>query len=56
MKRFRLVDTPLIIKIGFAPAFALVMLACLATGEIVAADGPSPVLPASLRMRAISAL
>ena len=26
MKRIRLVDLPLIIKIGFAPAFALLML------------------------------
>jgi methyl-accepting chemotaxis protein len=35
MKRFRLVDLPLIIKMGFAPAFALLMLAVLATGSIV---------------------
>jgi methyl-accepting chemotaxis protein len=35
MKRFRLVDLPLIIKIGFAPAFALLMLALMAGGAIV---------------------
>ena len=34
MKRFRLVDLPLIIKIGFAPAFALLMLALMAGGAI----------------------
>jgi methyl-accepting chemotaxis protein len=39
VKRLRLVDSPLIIKIGFAPAFALVMLACLATGAIVIQRG-----------------
>ncbi len=33
--RFRLVDLPLIVKIGFAPAFALIMLAALAAGTIV---------------------
>ena len=35
MKRIRLVDLPLIIKIGFAPAFALLMLALMAGGAIV---------------------
>jgi len=30
--RFRLVDLPLIVKIGFAPAFALLMLAAVAGG------------------------
>jgi len=35
MKRFRLVDLPLIIKIGFAPAFALLMLALTAGGAVV---------------------
>ena len=32
MKRVRLVDLPLVVKIGFAPAFALIMLAFLAVG------------------------
>ncbi len=32
--RFRLVDLPLMVKIGVAPAFALVMLAALAGGTI----------------------
>ena len=62
MKRLRLVDTPLIIKIGFAPAFALVMLACLATGAIVlqrnqAAELKQVVqvdMPNSLRMQKVS--
>jgi len=35
VKRFRLVDLPLIVKIGFAPAFALIMLALSATGSVV---------------------
>ncbi len=35
MKRFRLVDLPLIIKIGFAPAFALLMLALMAGGAVL---------------------
>ena len=34
MKRLRLVDLPLIIKIGFAPAFALLMLALMAGGAV----------------------
>ena len=62
MKRFRLVDTPLIIKIGFAPAFALVMLACLATGAIILQRAQSAELrqvvqvdmPNSLRMQKVS--
>jgi methyl-accepting chemotaxis protein len=62
VKRLRLVDTPLIIKIGFAPAFALVMLACLATGAIVlqrmqAAELRQVVqvdMPNSLRMQKVS--
>ncbi|MDO8377346.1 methyl-accepting chemotaxis protein [Phenylobacterium sp.] len=62
MKRLRLVDTPLIIKIGFAPAFALVMLACLATGAIILQRGQAAELrqvvqvdmPNSLRMQKVS--
>ena len=34
MSKIRLVDLPLIVKIGFAPAFALVMLAFLAVGAV----------------------
>jgi methyl-accepting chemotaxis protein len=62
VKRLRLVDTPLIIKIGFAPAFALVMLACLATGAIILQRGQAAELrqvvqvdmPNSLRMQKVS--
>ena len=39
VKRLRLADTPLIIKIAFAPAFALVMLALMAGGAIVIQRG-----------------
>ncbi len=44
MKRFRLVDLPLIIKIGFAPAFALVMLALMAGGAIMIQKSQSAAL------------
>ncbi|MDB5455042.1 MAG: methyl-accepting chemotaxis sensory transducer [Caulobacter sp.] len=44
MKRFRLVDVPLIIKIGFAPAFALLMLALMASGAVVVQKGQSAAL------------
>ena len=44
MKRFRLVDLPLIIKIGFAPAFALLMLALMAGGAIVVQKSQSAAL------------
>jgi len=44
MKRFRLVDLPLIIKIGFAPAFALLMLALLAGGAVVVQKSQSDAL------------
>ncbi|MEK7429772.1 MAG: methyl-accepting chemotaxis protein [Pseudomonadota bacterium] len=62
MKRFRLVDLPLIAKIGFAPAFALVMLALTAGGAVViqrgqAADLRQVVhsdLPNSLRLQKVS--
>jgi methyl-accepting chemotaxis protein len=35
MKRFRLEDLPLVIKIGFAPAFAVAMLALMAAGSVL---------------------
>ena len=44
MKRFRLVDLPLIIKIGFAPAFALLMLALMAGGSVVVQKSQSAAL------------
>ncbi|MBO9708199.1 MAG: HAMP domain-containing protein [Caulobacter sp.] len=44
MKRFRLVDLPLIIKIGFAPAFALLMLALMAGGAIIVQKNQSAAL------------
>ncbi len=44
MKRIRLVDLPLIIKIGFAPAFALLMLAMMAAGSIVVQNNQSAAL------------
>jgi methyl-accepting chemotaxis protein len=39
VSKIRLVDLPLIVKIGFAPAFALVMLAVLAVGSIIIERG-----------------
>ncbi len=62
MKRLRLVDSPLIVKIGFAPAFALVMLALMAGGAVViqrgqAADLEQVVrtdLPNTLRLQKVS--
>ena len=35
MKRVRLEDLPLVVKIGFAPAFAVAMLALMAVGSVV---------------------
>jgi methyl-accepting chemotaxis protein len=35
MKRFRLEDLPLVIKIGFAPAFAVAMLALMAVSAVI---------------------
>src|ERR1700740_2339395 len=35
MKRVRLQDLPLVVKIGFAPAFAVAMLAIMAVGSLV---------------------
>ena len=34
MKRVRLEDLPLVVKIGFAPAFAVAMLALMAVGSV----------------------
>ena len=44
MKRFRLVDLPLIIKMGFAPAFALLMLALMAGGAVMVQKSQSAAL------------
>ena len=62
MNRRRLVDLPLIIKIGFAPAFALVMLAALAIGALALQRDQATELnrvvqvdmPNSLRMQKVS--
>jgi len=62
VKHLRLVDLPLIVKIGFAPAFALVMLALMAGGAVViqrgqAADLEQVVrtdLPNTLRLQKVS--
>ncbi|WP_374577732.1 methyl-accepting chemotaxis protein [Phenylobacterium sp.] len=62
MKRFRLVDLPLIAKIGFAPAFALVMLALTAGGAVIIQRGQAndlkqvvhTDLPNSLRLQKVS--
>jgi methyl-accepting chemotaxis protein len=62
VKRFRLVDSPLIVKIAFAPAFALVMLALMAGGAIVIQRGQATDLsqvvhtdlPNSLRLQKVS--
>ncbi|WP_297516315.1 methyl-accepting chemotaxis protein [uncultured Caulobacter sp.] len=44
MKRIRLVDLPLIIKIGFAPAFALLVLALMAGGSLMVQKSQSAAL------------
>ena len=62
MKRLRLVDMPLIFKIGFAPAFALVMLALMAIGAVAIQRGQATDLnhvvrvdmPNSLRIQKIA--
>jgi len=62
MKRFRLDDLPLMVKVGFAPALALVMLAMLAAGAVVLQQNQTQELtrvvqtdmPQSLRMQKIS--
>jgi len=62
MKRFRLDDLPLMVKVGFAPALALVMLALMAAGAVVLQQNQTQELsrvvqtdmPQSLRMQKIS--
>jgi len=62
MKRFRLDDLPLMVKVGFAPALALVMLALMATTAVVIQKTQMGELervvhtdmPNSLRMQKIS--
>ena len=62
MKRLRLVDMPLLFKIGFAPAVALIMLALMAGGAVIiqrsqAAELKQVVeveLPNSLRLTKVS--
>ncbi|RAK67701.1 methyl-accepting chemotaxis protein [Phenylobacterium kunshanense] len=62
MKRFRLDDLPLMVKVGFAPVLALVMLAVLATTAVVLQQNQMRELdqvvktdmPNSLRMQRIS--
>ncbi|HEX7885944.1 MAG TPA: methyl-accepting chemotaxis protein [Phenylobacterium sp.] len=62
MKRFRLDDLPLMIKVGFAPALALLMLALLAAGAVVIQQNQMRELdrvvhmdmPNSIRMQKIS--
>ncbi|OHB30572.1 MAG: chemotaxis protein [Phenylobacterium sp. RIFCSPHIGHO2_01_FULL_69_31] len=62
MKRFRLDDLPLMVKVGFAPALALLMLALMAAGAVVIQQNQMRELeqvvrtdmPNSLRMQKIS--
>jgi methyl-accepting chemotaxis protein len=62
MRGFRLSDVPMIVKIGFAPAIALVMFAVVVAGCIISQSGQTRELrqvvqvemPASLRMQEIS--
>jgi methyl-accepting chemotaxis protein len=62
MKGLRLSDAPMIVKIGFAPAIALLMFAVVVTGSIMSQTSESRELkqvvqvdmPASLRMQEIS--
>jgi methyl-accepting chemotaxis protein len=62
MKRFRLDDLPLMVKVGFAPALALVMMAVLAAGAVVLQQRQTHELqrvvqtdmPNSIRMQKIS--
>ncbi|HEY8615501.1 methyl-accepting chemotaxis protein [Phenylobacterium sp.] len=62
MKRLRLEDLPLIVKIGLAPAFAIVMLALMSAGSILLQRGQgaelhrvvSEDMPHSVRMQEIS--
>jgi methyl-accepting chemotaxis protein len=62
MTRPRLTDLPLVVKIGFAPALALVVLCVLTIGAVVAENGQSAALkrvvavdmPAGLQMQRVS--
>jgi methyl-accepting chemotaxis protein len=62
MKGLRLSDVPMIVKIGFAPAIALLMFAVVVAGSIMSQSSESRELkhvvqtdmPASLRMQSIS--
>ena len=62
MKRFRLDDLPLMVKVGFAPALALVMMAVLAAGAVILQQSQTRELervvqtdmPNSIRMQKIS--
>jgi methyl-accepting chemotaxis protein len=62
MKRLRLDDLPLLVKVGFAPALALVMMAVLSAGAVVLQQSQTRELervvqtdmPNSLRMQKIS--
>jgi len=62
MKRFRFDDLPLMVKVGFAPALALAMLALLSAGAVVLQQNQTHELervvrtdmPNSLRMQKIS--
>ncbi|WP_419252933.1 methyl-accepting chemotaxis protein [Caulobacter sp. ErkDOM-YI] len=44
MKRFRLVDLPMMMKIGVAPVFALIMLAAMAAGAVAVQKSQSSAL------------
>ena len=62
MKGFRLSDVPMIVKIGFAPAIALLMFVAMAMGSIIVQQGSSRELkqvvqvdmPASQKLQEIS--
>jgi methyl-accepting chemotaxis protein len=62
MKAFRLSDVPMMVKIGFAPALALVMFAIVVSGSVISQSNQSHELqqvvnsdmPASIRMQEIS--
>ena len=62
MKGFRLSDVPMIVKIGFAPAIALLMFVAMALGSIIVQRGAATELrqvvrvdmPAAQRLEAIS--
>jgi methyl-accepting chemotaxis protein len=62
MKGFRLSDVPMIVKIGFAPALALLMFVAMALGSIIVQQGAASELrqvvrvdmPAATRLQAVS--